>query len=161
MALRLKLLSILLLLCFCYSCSSDDSVNEAEQDQILIFGWFADASCNGDCSSIYKLEEGKVYRDVDYNDPTDGPFQGNFQEMPNANFQDYVALINQLPNEIFSEPNGYLDCSDCTDDLGGLYIEYKVNNQTKMWRFRNAQFPDYIESYRSLLIDDLAELNSL
>lgn len=161
MALRLKVATILFTLLICYSCSNDDSTIETNQDVVLVFGWFADGLCSGDCTSIYKLEDGNVYRDIDYNDLSGDSFQGNFQEMSNTSFQDYVGLINQLPSSIFSEPNGYLGCSDCTDDLGGLYVEYKTNNETQTWRIRNGQSPEYISSYRSLLIDKLAELNSL
>ena len=82
--------------------------------------------------------------------------------MNNANYQDFESLITELPDEIFNEPNGYLDCTDCTNENGGLYLEYQDNDGFhKSWRFRNAIYPDYMESYRSLLIDKLAELNSL
>lgn len=161
MKFRLKITSILLLISVCYSCSDDDSENNLRQNQTIIFGWFGDGLCNGDCTSIYKLEDNKVYRDIDYADISNMPFQGNFQEMENANFQDYVGLINQLPNDIFNEPNGYLGCVDCTDEVGGLYVEYDVNGETKIWKIRNGQSPDYVQTYRSLILDKLADLNSL
>ena len=151
-------LSVLL----CMSCSSDDTTNdEQNQNRVLIFGWFADDSCSGDCASIYKIDNENIYQDIDFNFPEGDVFQGNFQLMQNANYENFEGLINQLPNELLSAPNGYLDCTDCTDELGGFYLEYKVDGIIKTWRARNAQFPDYFESYRSLLVNKLAELNSL
>ena len=161
---KLNLILTLSLVLILSGCSSDDD-NENENIQrngTLIFGWFADSSCSGDCSSIYTINTENVYRDIDYNYPDNTFFEGNFQLMNNANYQDFELLITELPDEIFGEPNGYLDCTDCTNENGGLYLEYLDDDGFhKSWRFRNAIYPDYMESYRSLLIDKLAELNSL
>lgn len=152
-------LSLLLILS---GCSSDDDNNNTPTNGTLIFGWFADSSCSGDCSTIYRIDTENVYRDIDYNYPENTFFNGNFQLMSNASHQDFEVLITELPNAIFDEPNGYLDCTNCTDEQGGFYLEYQDNTGFhKSWRFRNAVYPDYMENYRSLLIDKLAELNSL
>ncbi|GAA3621758.1 hypothetical protein GCM10022397_04380 [Flavivirga jejuensis] len=143
-------------------CNSDDDNKNTERNGILIFGWFADSRCSGDCSTIYKIDSENIYRDIDYNYPENTFFDGNFQLMSSANHKDFESLITELPDEIFNEPNGYLDCTDCTNENGGFYLEYQDNNGFhKSWRFRNAIFPDYIENYRSLLLDKLAALNSL
>ncbi|WP_431157811.1 hypothetical protein [Winogradskyella poriferorum] len=161
---KLNFILTLFLILTLFSCSSeDDNTNKGTQrDGTLIFGWFADSSCSGDCSTIYKLDTGNVFRDIDYNYPETTFFVGNFQLMDNAYYQDFESLITELPEDIFNEPNGYLDCPNCTNENGGLYLEYQDDNGFhKSWRFRNAIYPDYMESYRSLLIDKLAELNSL
>ena len=144
-----------------FSCASDDDNEGAQQNRTLIFGWFADSSCSGDCSQIYKITSDKIFRDLDIEYPEDNYFEGNFQEITTVNYQDYSALLNQLPNEIFNEPNGYLDCPECTNELGGLYLEYEDDEIHKTWRIRSAQFPSYIDSYKTLLLDKLADLNSL
>lgn len=157
-----KYLGVLLLIITSFSCGSDDSNNEdIQQNSTLIFGWFADSSCSGDCSQIYKITNDKIFRDLDIEYPEDNYFEGNFQEITTVNYQDYSTLISQLPNEIFNEPHGYLDCPECSNELGGLYLEYEDGETHKTWRIRNAQFPSYIDSYRTLLLDKLAELNSL
>ena len=154
-------LSIILILSGCSS-DDDNGNGSTQRNGTLIFGWFADSSCSGDCSTIYKIDTENVYRDIDYNYPENTFFDGNFQIMNNANHQDFETLITELPNEIFNEPNGYLDCTDCTNENGGFYLEYQDDDGFhKSWRFRNAIYPDYIESYRSLLLDKLAELNNL
>lgn len=142
-------------------CTSNDGITE-DSNEILIFGWFADASCSGSCSTIYKLENGQVYKDISATYPNNTFFTGNFQLMSNANYDDFKSLLSTLPSEIRNEPNGYLDCTTCTNANGGFYIELK--NDTgfhKSWRFRNAVYPNYMENYRSLLVDKLAELSSL
>ena len=152
----------LLLLLLLSGCNSDDNNENTQRNGTLIFGWFADSSCSGNCATLYKIETGNVYKDIDNNYPVNTFFVGNFQLMSNANYPDYKSLITELPNEIFNEPNGYLDCTDCTNENGGFYLEYQDNDGFhRSWRFKNAVYPDYIESYRSLLIDKLAELNSL
>lgn len=154
--LSLSLIFILL------GCNSDDGNENTKRNGILIFGWFADSNCSGNCSTIYKIDTENVYRDIDNNYPENTFFDGNFQMMNNANHQDFETLITQLPNEIFNEPNGYLNCTDCTNDNGGFYLEYLDNNGFhKSWRFRNGIYPDYLESYRTLLINKIAELNEL
>ncbi|WP_204346212.1 hypothetical protein [Psychroserpens algicola] len=155
---------IVLLLMLTISCSSDDDANTDEgenQNAKLIFGWFADDNCNGDCATIYKIDSSSVYRDIDSNSPEGDVFLGNFQEIPNINYQDFVVLLDELPSEIFNEPNGYLDCVDCTDALGGIYLEYQDDEVSHTWRIRNAQYPEYFANYRSLLLEKLATLNSL
>jgi hypothetical protein len=160
---KLNLILSLLVLFILSGCNSeDDNVTSEEKNEILIFGWFADSSCSGDCSNIYKIENGKIYKDIDFNYPENTFFEGNFQLMTNADYEDYEALIIELPNEIINELNGYLDCSDCTNASGGFYLELQNDDGFhKSWRFRNALYPDYMENYRSILLDKLAELNSL
>ena len=157
--LFLNLLTLLIL----SGCSSDDDNENTQINGTLIFGEFAGSTiCSGDCSSIYKIDAENVYKNIDNDYPENTFFEGNFQLISNVNFQDYQQLITELPNEIFDEPNGYLDCTDCTNENGGFYLEYQDNNGLhKSWRFRNAIYPDYIENYRSLLLDKIAELNSL
>ena len=157
------ILTVSLVLIF-FGCSSDDDNGKenTQRNGTLIFGWFADSSCSGDCATIYKIDTEAIYRDVNYNYPENTFFEGNFQLMNNVSYQDFESLITELPNEIFDEPNGYLDCTDCTNENGGFYLEYQdTNGFHKSWRFRNAIYPNYLKEYRSLLIDKLAELNSL
>jgi hypothetical protein len=143
------------------SCSDNSDSNSVKQNVVLTFGWFADGSCGGDCAQIYKIQDGKVYKDVDYNYPTGDNFEGNFQEVEKVNFKDYESLL-ELPIQIYNEPNGYLDCPECTNDWGGFYIEYQDDKGFhKSWRIRNAIYPDYVKNYRTLLLNKLAELNSL
>lgn len=158
----LSLLGILIL----YGCNpGDDNVptdEKIKRNGKLIFGWFSDSNCAGDCSDIYKIDNGKIYKDIDNNYPENTFFGGNFQLMTNVDFQNYEVLLVELPNEIFDEPNGYLDCSECTNADGGFYLEFKNDDGFhNSWRFRNALYPDYMENYRSLLISKLAEFNSL
>lgn len=144
-----------------FGCSSDDDNENNERTGTLIFGWFADSSCSGDCATMYKLDSEHIYKDIDFNYPENTFFEGNFQVVSNQNYQDYEVLISQLPDEIFNEPNGYLDCTNCTNADGGFYLEYEDSDGFhKSWRFRNAVYPKYTENYRSLLLDKLAELNS-
>ncbi|MFC5046074.1 hypothetical protein ACFSTE_05080 [Aquimarina hainanensis] len=158
-----KLNLILSLLFLLTGCSSDDNGDgNNERNGTLIFGWFADVNCSGDCSTIYKIDTEALYKDIDFVYPENTFFKGNFQLMNNANYQDFETLKTELPTEIFNEPNGYLDCSDCTNENGGFYIEYQDDTGFhKSWRFKNAVYPDYIENYRNLLLDKLTELNSL
>jgi hypothetical protein len=160
---KLNFILCLILLLILFGCNSDDDNENTHVNGTLIFGWFAGSTiCSGDCSTIYKIDSENIYKDIDYNYPENTFFEGNFQLMNNTNYQDFKSLITELPNEIFNEPNGYLDCTDCTNENGGFYLEYQGNDGFhKSWRFRNAIYPDYIESYRSLLLDKLAELNSL
>lgn len=151
---KLNFILSLVLLFILFGCSSDDDNTNPEVIGTLIFGWFADSNCSGDCSTIYKIDNEKIYKDIDYNYPGKTFFEGNFQLMSSANFQDF--------DEILNEPIGYFDCTSCTNENGGFYIEYQDNDGFhKSWRFRNAIYPDYMGSYRSLLLDKLAELNSL
>jgi len=156
MGLIRKSFVVIILISIFFSCSSDDT----PQNRVLIFGWYADSLCGGDCSQIYKIDSEKVFKDIDFNYPEGNYFEGNFKEITTANYKDIVVLLDQLPEELLSEPNGYLDCSDCTDERGGFYLEYSTDRIHKTWRFRNAQYPSYIENYRSLLLDKIAELNS-
>lgn len=154
---KLSLILVLILM----GCSSNNN-EDIKLNGTLIFGWFADSSCSGDCATIYKIDNENIYKDVDYNYPQNTFFEGNFQPISNANYQDYEELRTEFPNQILDEPNGYLNCSDCTNQNGGFYLEYQgMDGFHKSWRFRNAIYPDFIKNYRSLLLDKLAELNSL
>ena len=148
--------TIVLFILIFVSCNSDDT----PQNRELIFGWFADSSCSGDCAQIYKIGNEKVFKDIDFNYPKGNYFTGNFKEMSTVSYDELLVLLDHLPDELLDEPNGYLDCTDCSDEQGGFYLEYKTDKTHKSWRFRNAQYPTYLESFRSLLLDKIAFLNS-
>ena len=155
----MKFIISLLLLSTLAGCNSDDSNNHVKGT--LIFGWFASSNCSGDCSQIFKIDGTNVYQNINHDYPDTPFFEGEFELMTDVNYQDYKVLLNQLPNEIHAEPNGYLDCTDCTNENGGFYLEFEDDNGIrKSWRFRNAVFPEYMESYRSLLLEKIAELSS-
>jgi hypothetical protein len=159
---NLKYISLLICSLFFLGCSSDDdSSDQNAKDVTLIFGWFSDNSCSGSCATIYKLADEKVYRDNNSTRPNNQGYQGNFEEIENADFLMFSNLITELPNQVFDNPNGYLGCDGCNDDLGGLYFEYISEEESGLWKIRNAQLPNYMEDYRSLMIDKLAELNEL
>lgn len=143
-----------------FSCGNDEGEDD-KKNVTLIFGWFSSSNCSGDCADIYMLSDKRISKDIAHDFPDDNYFEGNFQEIVAANYDDFKALLD-LPKEIFNEPNGYLDCDGCIEvDSGGFYLEYISDDIHKLWRFRNAQYPSYIENYRSLLLDKLADLNSL
>lgn len=163
---KLNFILSLLVIFILSGCNTEDDNGPTEENTqrngILIFGWFSDSSCAGDCSNIYKMDNGKIYKNIDQNYPENTFFEGDFQLMTNVDYQVYEALIVELPNEIFNAPNGYLDCTDCTNANGGFYLEFQNDDGShNSWRFRNALYPDYMENYRSLLLGKLAELNSL
>ena len=141
------------------SCGDDDTDTE---NQILTFGWYAGPICVGDCTTMYKLEEGKVFQAIDPDRPAGNVFVGNFQEFPQARYEDYDELILQLPSQLFDVTDGYIACPECTNEDGGFYIELlNANGTRRTWRSFTADVPPYFESYRLLLIDKLAELNGL
>ncbi|MEC3906856.1 hypothetical protein VOI54_07485 [Tamlana sp. 2201CG12-4] len=151
----------ILLVFICAACSNDGDETPTDKNIMLTFGWFADSKCSGGCGQIYKIEAGKIFKDIDYNYPEGDVFEGNFQEVKDVDYQDYKALLN-LPKEIFNQPNGYLECTGCLEvDSGGFYIEYQSESMHKSWRIRNAQYPPYMESYRALILNKLEKLNSL
>ena len=113
---KLNFILSLLLLLILSGCNSDDDNENTQRNGTLLFGWFADSNCSGDCSTIYKIDTENIYKDIDYNYPENTFFEGNFQLMSNTNYQDYKSLISELPNEIFNQPIGYLDCTDCTNE---------------------------------------------
>lgn len=155
-----QIFSIFLCLVF-VGCSSDDSNSQNIDDVTLIFGWFGDNSCSGDCATIYKLEDEKVFRDDNSMRPDNNGYQGNFEEIDSADFSMFSILITDFPEQVFDNPNGYLNCTDCNDDSGGFYFEYISDDNSGSWKIKNAQYPDYMDGYRSLIIDKLAELNEL
>ncbi|WP_026838628.1 hypothetical protein [Gillisia sp. JM1] len=74
--------------------SVDDNITTEENTQrngILIFGWFSDSSCEGGCSDIYKIDNGKIYKDIDSNYPENTFFGGNYQLMTNVDYRDYKS----------------------------------------------------------------------
>lgn len=154
--MKVGLIFIVLLI---FGCASDEGLDD-KKNVTLIFGWFSSSNCDGDCADIYKISNGKIFKDITHTSPDDNYFEGNFQEVASVNYDNYKALLN-LPREIFNAPNGYLDCEDCIEvDSGGFYLEYISDDNHKLWRIRNAQYPSYIKNYRSLLLNKIAELNS-
>ncbi|MEL7268179.1 MAG: hypothetical protein AAGL34_01245 [Bacteroidota bacterium] len=152
---KMVFLFVLLLI----SCGDDDTDTE---NQTLTFGWYAGPICVGDCTTMYKLEDGKVFTAFDPERPSGNVFVGNFQEFPQARYEDFEILISELPSELFNVPDGYIACPECTNEDGGFYIELLTADGTRRtWRSFTADVPTYFESYRLLLVDKLAELNGL
>ncbi len=140
----------------------------------LVFGLYY-GECVGDCATLLKLEDGKLYADnIEYPFEIVSDENGFFShEIENISFkkqalpEEYYPvakrLLSKFPGElllvdeqVFGTPDAY--------DQGGLYLAMQINGKRKAWKIDpadNFQEPEYAVLYKNELFKVFNELSAL
>lgn len=131
--------------CFA-SLGCNDSGGVIAKQRVLVFGE-AYGFCGGDCAHFYKLEDNKLYADVENRYSESLP---DFSAVPleEAKFNTAKSLLNNFPEYLLNNPNKTFGCPDCADQ-GGIHLYYKEKGEVMFWHidtFEDNQ-PQEIRTY--------------
>jgi len=87
----------------------------------------------GDCARIFKLENQQLFADdgLVYYTQNDIPFQTTSLSAEKVALA--VALSEQVPAQLFDQPDGAIGCPDCRDQ-GGFLVEVKLSTgEVRRW----------------------------
>lgn len=120
-----------LLLLLCMGCQKEE-INPAANDYI-VFGHFY-GECQGEsCVETFKLNRSDLFEDTKDIYPNFKDFkESNFIKLSPAQFEKAKDLLNNFPRELWQEQNKVIGEPDA-GDWGGLYIEFKHRNKTRVW----------------------------
>lgn len=151
-----KLIYLVLLSLFIFSCSPDDGMPNENFDYI-IFGHFYGFCLGETCIETFKLDSEQLYEDIEDN-YSGGPF--NFKILDHTKFEIAKDIINFLPAKLLSETNATLGCPDCTDG-GGFFIEYSKNGKVKSWKIDRIKnnVPSYLHDFMDKVNDKIKLIN--
>jgi hypothetical protein len=109
------------------SCSN----SEDPQDEFLIFGSFR-GFCVGNCTAIYKIENGELYEDNIDRAILD---ELSFKSTPLARAKYDIAkdLLLNIPDELLLSNEETIGCPDCYDQ-GGYYVSFRSGDGLKSYR---------------------------
>lgn len=129
---------------------------EAVQDNSFIFGFFA-GECNTNCSTIYKIENNKLYPDQENYFPYDREI--NFSKTPLSIEKYNIAfeLEKKFPEFLLKNSKSTYGCPDCVDQ-GAFYVQINNGNQNRKWFVDPFEIPHEINDYFDLLKKSLPEL---
>ncbi|MFN0015129.1 MAG: hypothetical protein ACKVU2_11335 [Saprospiraceae bacterium] len=126
----MKKMFVFLALFSALSCSK-----EADADfDYFIFG-YAHGFCVGNCVTVFKLDDGKLFADDDasYTELATPaiPFQST--SLPSEKVALAKTLQAQIPAALYNEPDGNVGCPDCRDQ-GLFYVKIKTGGTVREWR---------------------------
>lgn len=110
----------------------DKPANKPLADTTLTIGTFFGLCFPKDsCVAIYKLSDGKVFRDTTHNYPRD---TSNYQFVPlqQRQYQKVEQLKSAFPRRMMSDTTTELGCPDCRDQ-GGFYVALKADGYQQTW----------------------------
>ena len=161
MKFRIASLLLALLLSFVIGCEKPQPVDPEAQGPSFIFGHFFGMCIGEQCVEIFKLENGQLYEDTNDNYPGDqGPYQANFQPLPDSLYQLVKNLPDQLPTQLYAETDTVLGIPDA-GDWGGIYLELTdENGDRRFWLIDNKtdNLPAYLQGYKQQINDAIDAL---
>ena len=123
MRLTATVFALLLLM----SCATSDDA----QDEFLIFGSFH-GFCVGNCTAIYKIENGELYEDnIDRAILDELSFKA--APLPRAQYNIAKDLLLNIPDELLMTNEETIGCPDCYDQ-GGYYVSLKSGDGFRSYR---------------------------
>lgn len=128
------------------------------EGEYLIFGSFY-GECGGEqCIEIYKLEEGKLYEDLNDNYPSSqNYYNADFTQLNNSKYLIAKSLWDDFPQELFNETDTVIGMPDA-GDWGGYYIEYNANGSHRYWlvdQVGSNLVPAYLNEYTTKVRDKI------
>ena len=131
-----KFLFLLVSIFILNSCDKDQE-SELTNDDFLIIG-LTYGECGGDCSHLYKLEEGELFADTEelwWNQSDDPDFSST--AMVNATaLAEIEQLVTDFPEFLIQTEEKTFGCPDC-GDWGALHVFKKVNGEQRYWTLDN------------------------
>ncbi len=135
--MRFSFCLILLMLGF-IACDEDKAIPPAKsqpsplQDTALIFGTYYGFCFPPDsCVHIYKLADGRVYKDTTHHYPHDTSSY-RFLAIDTPHYQKVRELKKAFPRRLITDTATKLGCPDCRDQ-GGYYVALKTDKYEKRW----------------------------
>ena len=117
------------------SCSEEDP--SSDQFDYLIFGTFYGECIGEECIEIFRIEDGKLFEDLDDRYPDGGSQEsGNYMELSEEKYQEVKNLYDTIPELLWALTDGTIGCPDCTDG-GGVYVEIQRGDENKFWVLDN------------------------
>ena len=154
----LKLLLIALAFVNLISCNKDEQI-EINENDYLIFGHFYGECLGEECVENFKLTDTKLFEDI--NDSYAGHIPFDFLELGNDKYIKVNDLASFFPPDLLKETMETFGCPDCADQ-GGIYIEYKKNEDIHKWKIDQAkdQVPTYLHEFMDKVNEKIALINN-
>lgn len=134
----------------CIQCAPEQLMEGPVDETILIFGIYY-GFCAGNCTHIYKLEDGELYQDnVDHLNPEQLTFE--LSPLPEEDYISAKVVLENFPEKLLDEEEDYIGLPDAHDQ-GGYYIEYRKEDIHRFWRIDtvDSRIPAYLANYMDLV----------
>ena len=140
--------------CSFQSCKKDPIAKTISYDY-LIFGTIY-GECGGpDCVTLYKLENGKLYKNNNRTYPKlTQQYAGVYTELSQDKFNYVKDLPDYFPEDFLKQSEQFIGCPDCVDQ-GGYFVEFGKGDYRKNWMvdMSTANIPKTLHTF----IDKLRE----
>jgi hypothetical protein len=151
---RASILLLLFLLTVAISSCKKEKKQTLEYDH-FIFGRFYGMCAGEECVEIFKMENGKLYEDVNDLYPNYQTFYtGNYLQLSDEKYQKTKDIIDYFPTDLLNETDTIIGIPDA-GDWGGHYIEYSYNGTRRFWLMDKMK--TNVDSKYHLFIDKLNE----
>lgn len=131
-----KFVIFLLSVSITISCS-DDLAELENTEEFLIIG-LTYGECGGDCSHLYKLEDGQIFQDTEAT-WWQGSDQPSFSDMALDNqtaLEELKTLSTTFPNYLTESTEEFFGCPDC-GDWGALHVIIIEDGEERKWTLDN------------------------
>lgn len=143
------------------SCCREDVEQNISTESYLIFGHFYGECLGEQCVEIFKLENEKLFEDLDALYPnSQSIYSGEFTELEDNMYQLAKDLVDYIPEELLESTENVFGCPDCADQ-GGLYIEYKSGILLKHWMIDQSKtgVPGYLHEFMDKVNEKIELIN--
>ena len=153
---KVILFSMVFMISLAWSCTDENELN-ANDHSPLIFG-SSHGFCQGNCTHLFKYENGQVFRDeMDRLDLDNLLFSNTPEEELLASAQ---KIFESLPEELKSNSQETYGCPDCADQ-GTLFLQLTEGDGSRQWFLDTRIQEDWsqeLKDFVRLLKEELDEI---
>lgn len=153
---RSKIAIILFLgVIFIMACQDEPESNfEIENTKdYLVFGHFYGFCIGESCIEIYKIEDNKLFEDINDNYPSSTePYQANYVKISDSKFQLANDIYHKFPQKLLEEEDIRIGQPDA-GDWGGIYFETYYKGKKRFWLIdqKKENVPSYLHEFIDII----------
>jgi len=144
------------------SCDKQAQAEDPEfETDFIVFGHFF-GECGGEnCVEIFKLNEETLKEDTKDMYPSYTEFNElQFSIDLTSKRSEVASLLDNFPMQLLDESETVFGSPDA-GDWGGIYLEYKTDNEHKFWLidYVDNELSDYLIDYKNEIIEAIDKIN--
>ena len=140
-------------------CEKDTELVKPDSDDYLVFGWFYGECWGPDCVKVYKIQDGKLYRDI-YDENNFWNITFDDTPMSDEKYEIAKVMLEEFPDQILDETKDTFGCPDC-GDWGGMHLQLAQGDLNMTWRIdlQDNDLPEYLIPYKNRMLEVVEQLD--
>ncbi len=159
--MKLQLITLLCLIALTFEACKEEPIIKQNDSNYFMFGTYYGQCFGVNCVTIYKLEEGKLFKNVAKERSYSDFFEGKltYTALTQTEYDLVSDIETKIPEVLLNNTKTTIGCPDCADG-GGIYVEYCKNGIKQHWYIDTQKFyvPEELHPFIDLIWEKMTLL---